>query len=125
MVEPYGISDPLATSGKVNLNYQILPFSYIHRSTAVRAVMADEKVAKIGKADASSYKTGGTSAARLNLNLDEKDGTLRLSRKSFLLPMAESFVLPRKSATSFLCHQAMSWTSDAAARVAWYGMIFC
>ena len=39
VVEPYGISEPLATSGKINLNYQIAPFTYITRRTGMDAVL--------------------------------------------------------------------------------------
>ncbi|MBL9153164.1 MAG: Verru_Chthon cassette protein A [Verrucomicrobiales bacterium] len=42
VVEPYAISEPLSTAGKVNLNYQILPFRHIHRSTAVRGLFKSE-----------------------------------------------------------------------------------
>ncbi|MCB1086153.1 MAG: Verru_Chthon cassette protein A [Verrucomicrobiae bacterium] len=42
VVEPYAISEPLSTAGKVNLNYQILPFRNIHRSTAIRGVFKSE-----------------------------------------------------------------------------------
>ena len=38
VVEPYGISEPMATSGKINLNYQIAPFTYITRNTGIRAL---------------------------------------------------------------------------------------
>ncbi len=41
--EPYPISEPFSTAGKVNLNYEIAPFSYIRRTTALRGAMkADE-----------------------------------------------------------------------------------
>ncbi len=39
VVEPYPISEPFSTAGKVNLNYQIMPFTTIERSTAVRGVL--------------------------------------------------------------------------------------
>jgi uncharacterized protein (TIGR02600 family) len=40
VVEPYAISEPFSTAGKVNMNYEIVPFGgYIHRSTALHAVM--------------------------------------------------------------------------------------
>jgi len=42
IVEPYAISEPFSTAGKVNLNYQMIPFTYIERSTALRAVLQDE-----------------------------------------------------------------------------------
>jgi uncharacterized protein (TIGR02600 family) len=48
VVEPYAISEPFSTAGKVNLNYQIVPFaSYIHRSTALHAVMKSTRILAI------------------------------------------------------------------------------
>ncbi|MEJ0001459.1 MAG: hypothetical protein WDO13_21420 [Verrucomicrobiota bacterium] len=34
MVDPYAISTTLATAGKVNMNYQIVPFTYLTRASA-------------------------------------------------------------------------------------------
>lgn len=43
IVEPYAISEPFSTAGKVNLNYQMVPFnSYIKRATGLYAVMKGE-----------------------------------------------------------------------------------
>lgn len=80
VAEPYAISEPFSTAGKVNMNYQIVPFNYITRSTALRSVLASEKVASVNSSLASSYKMGpngdgntpvsGTTA-RLPLNLEE------------------------------------------------------
>ena len=39
IVEPYAISQPLNTDGRVNLNHQIVPFGYINRSTALYAAI--------------------------------------------------------------------------------------
>lgn len=39
IVEPYAISEPLSTAGKINMNYQILPYTYIQRDTGLRAVL--------------------------------------------------------------------------------------
>ena len=53
VVEPYAISEPFSTSGKVNLNYEIVPFgymnngAYIHRSTALHAVMKSTRILAI------------------------------------------------------------------------------
>jgi hypothetical protein len=44
VVEPYPISDPLSTAGKVNLNTAIAPFNYIQRDTALRGVLKSVKV---------------------------------------------------------------------------------
>ena len=77
VVEPYAISEPFATGGKVNMNSQILPFSYIERTTALRAVLASEKVAAVASGDYKKYKVGVMPTARYALNLSDADGTMR------------------------------------------------
>ncbi len=47
IVEPYPISEPFATAGKINLNCQIVPFTNIKRNTGLRAVMQAVKVAAL------------------------------------------------------------------------------
>jgi len=44
VVEPYPISEPFATGGKINLNYQIAPFNYITRKTGLYAVLQSAKM---------------------------------------------------------------------------------
>lgn len=44
VVEPYAISEPLSTAGKVNLNTQIMPFSYIRRDTGLCAAMRSLRI---------------------------------------------------------------------------------
>ena len=39
VVEPYPISEPFSTAGKININYQIAPFTYITRDTGMRAAL--------------------------------------------------------------------------------------
>ncbi len=56
VVEPYAISQPFATAGKINLNYQIMPFTYINRSTGLHAAMKSTKFAAIPVVDSSVYK---------------------------------------------------------------------
>jgi uncharacterized protein (TIGR02600 family) len=42
-VEPYAISEPFSTAGKINLNYQMVPFNtYIKRATGLHALMKGE-----------------------------------------------------------------------------------
>jgi uncharacterized protein (TIGR02600 family) len=75
VVEPYAISDPISTAGKVNINYQIVPFTYIERSTAVRAVLKNVKVLAIPPAAAT---TSGTEyKAYLNSNVNGSSPTFR------------------------------------------------
>jgi len=42
VVEPYAISEPFSTAGKVNINYQIAPFTYIRRATALYGAFKSE-----------------------------------------------------------------------------------
>ena len=108
VVEPYAISEPFSTAGKVNMNYQIVPFTYITRNTAIRAVLGSELVARIPAASVSqypfytgnyykgvTYNTTGISQsslpvpptspaqARLPINLDEVNGTLKQFQDRF------------------------------------------
>jgi len=89
VVDPYAISTPFATAGKINMNYQIEPFTYIHRSTAVRAVMKSVGLIALPAAASqkqyvttgSQYKSGfwhfqnivpaQNDNYRYNINLDE------------------------------------------------------
>jgi len=56
VVEPYAISESLSTAGKVNLNYQMLPFTHIRRATAVHAAMKGELMAALPNADYDNSK---------------------------------------------------------------------
>lgn len=58
VVEPYAISEPLSTAGKVNINYQILPFLHIERSTALRGVFRSEYMSMVPNKYHRSYKHG-------------------------------------------------------------------
>jgi uncharacterized protein (TIGR02600 family) len=42
VVEPYAISEPLSQAGKVNMNYQIIPFTYMTRATGLWAAMKNQ-----------------------------------------------------------------------------------
>lgn len=44
VVEPYAISEPFSTAGKINLNTQIMPFSYIQRDTGLHAALRSVKI---------------------------------------------------------------------------------
>lgn len=56
VVEPYAISEPFSTAGKVNLNYQIFPFTHIRRATAMHAALAGEVIHAVPTTDAPNYK---------------------------------------------------------------------
>lgn len=56
IVEPYAISEPFSTAGKVNLNFRLAPFPWIHRSTALRAVLHGSRVTAVPAEDVEIYK---------------------------------------------------------------------
>jgi uncharacterized protein (TIGR02600 family) len=90
IVEPYAVSEPFSTAGKINMNYQIVPFTYLTRDTAVRAVLKADRMMAIPQTDkgnssslAAVYKvqaaqagTAGTPDYRYTINPDEITGTL-------------------------------------------------
>ena len=127
VAEPYAISEPFSTNGKANLNYQIQPFTYIKRSTALLSALASERVAKVGKGNAAIYKKdlttspapGTLSTARLPLNLSGTDGTLRQFEEKFAAN--DLFKSASEICDIFLVPEGSSWTDDNAARAAWYG----
>ncbi len=77
VVEPYAISEPFSTAGKINMNYQIVPFTYIERSTGLHALLQSERVAAIpasaaSTSDSADYKRGPVSSQfRLPINIQE------------------------------------------------------
>ena len=86
IVEPYAISEPLSSQGKVNMNYQMAPFTYIRRDTAVQAVLKSTRLTAIPSASATltSYKstTGSPYQYRYGINANES-GTLRAFEDRF------------------------------------------
>lgn len=116
------ISEPFSTDGKVNLNYQIQPFTYIDRKTPLLSVLDSECVAKVRKSDAAQYKKRGAGLvgnARLPLNLSENEGALRHFKEKFA--SNEIFKSHTDICDIFLVPQGSSWSTEAAARTAWYG----
>lgn len=56
VVQPYPLSERMATKGKINMNYQILPFTHIKRATALHALLKPEKLLAIPDDHAHDYK---------------------------------------------------------------------
>jgi len=84
IVEPYAISEPLSTAGRVNMNYQIIPFTYINRDTGVRAVLKSEKVVAINDSDALKYKLKSITSTPLSIRLEiDMDETLKGFQQRF------------------------------------------
>ena len=56
VIAPYAISEPFSTAGKINLNYEIAPFSYIRRATALHGAMKSEEPLILPNTMATIYK---------------------------------------------------------------------
>jgi uncharacterized protein (TIGR02600 family) len=85
VVEPYAISTTMATDGKINLNDQIAPFGYLHRNTALRALLHDLRIPAIPVNMANQYKSPGPSIASIwkTMNKDAEDATIALLENRF------------------------------------------
>ena len=59
VVEPYAISEPFSTGGKINMNYQIMPFRYLVRQTALFGLLRNEQILAVPNNRIGSYKGGG------------------------------------------------------------------
>ena len=119
VVEPYAISEPFSTAGKINMNQQLVPFTYIDRMVGLRAAMAAEQVAMIPKTAALSYKCNGLTNSRSALNLSETDGTLRQFKEKF--DSGEIFRSATEICNIYLVPVGKSWNTDSAAQTDWYG----
>lgn len=71
VVDPYAISEPFSTAGKINMNYELVPFTHIERSTGVRAVLKSARIAAIPPSAAGS----AAGAQDLSAQGYEKTGT--------------------------------------------------
>ncbi|MBN8708771.1 MAG: hypothetical protein BGO12_17350 [Verrucomicrobia bacterium 61-8] len=59
VVDPYPISRTFSTAGKVNMNCQIAPFTYIERTTALMGALKSVRVLAFPKEHAGYYKWSG------------------------------------------------------------------
>ncbi|MEZ0255822.1 MAG: Verru_Chthon cassette protein A, partial [Chthoniobacter sp.] len=107
VVEPYAISEPFSTAGKVNMNCQVAPFTYIKRTTALRALLKSERVIAIPKADASKYKGGSAGNYRFEINADE---TLKQFDQRFASGKNQPFKSASEICDLYLVPQGQSLT---------------
>lgn len=95
VVEPWSVSEPFSTAGKVNMNYVMQPFYHIKRTSGVLGVMFSEQMLTVPADQASTYKgnSGRGSNRRADSNafpngydfLDDSGGELTSpSLRSFI-----------------------------------------
>ncbi|PTX92009.1 hypothetical protein DB346_23945 [Verrucomicrobia bacterium LW23] len=85
VVEPYAISEPMSTAGRVNMNYQIVPFTYINRDTGIRAVLKSEQQLTVPDSSASTYKYVGNSSSAPTSNATNQAWRQPLNMEETLL----------------------------------------
>ncbi|MGE9268571.1 MAG: Verru_Chthon cassette protein A [Verrucomicrobiales bacterium] len=56
VIEPYPISEPFSTAGKINVNYQIVPFTWLKRATGMHAALKALEPSAIPNKYARAYK---------------------------------------------------------------------
>lgn len=56
VLQPYAISEPFSTAGKINMNYRIVPFTNIRRATGLHAVLKSERLLAIPNDAGATYK---------------------------------------------------------------------
>ena len=56
VVEPYAISEAFSTAGKINMNYQLMPFTYLERSTGMHAALKSLSLGAIPPDAVTAYK---------------------------------------------------------------------
>jgi uncharacterized protein (TIGR02600 family) len=81
IVEPYAISEPFSTAGKINLNYQIAPFTYITRSTGLVALLKNNLMA--ARPSTVDQLQPPYTSFRLNINPSQNGGTLQQCAAKF------------------------------------------
>jgi len=92
VVEPYPLSTCMATAGKINLNNQIAPFTYLHRSTAFHALLHDLRLPAISAQGAAAfYKSPGTPLASIWNKIDE-DATIANLESRFASGGADAYL---------------------------------
>jgi uncharacterized protein (TIGR02600 family) len=92
VVEPYAISTCMATAGKINLNDQIAPFTYLHRNTALRALLDDLRIPAIPISTASSYKSAGTPSNSTIWNSVDENATIAQIENRFVSNSVDAYL---------------------------------
>jgi len=76
VVEPYAISEPLSTAGKINMNSRIMPFSaYLTRDTGLYAVLSSTRLTAIPDSVHTAVGAPPKVTTRYQIDVDETMGS--------------------------------------------------
>jgi hypothetical protein len=111
-LEPEPISRPFETNGKVNINHQIIPFSYIHRTTALHAVLKAETLMAIPDAAVGSYKQKANGLTDPFRHYIDATGTLNLWKEA-VFDRGRNFISPSQICEHPLVPEGITATQSA------------
>lgn len=121
VVQPYAISEPFSTAGKVNMNFQIMPFAYIDRSTALHGLLVGERIRAVKDSDAGVYKFFDHSSTVSGIDLSypmDIPQTLRGFRERFA--SGRLFITEAEICSLPLIPKGQTWSADFAGASAWW-----
>lgn len=106
--EPNHTASPFATQGKVNMNYQMFPYTYIERATAMHAVLKGEEVLAIPTEAGPTYKTSEDNP-NWRHRIDAKE-TLKQFAERFA--RGEIFMTESEICEQFLIPEGETWDAN-------------
>ncbi len=103
--EPVHAASPFATQGKVNMNYQLFPYTYIKRATAMHAVLKAEEILAIPTSAGGTYKT-----SRINPNWRLRiDAAETLKQFDEAFAQGDLFMTESEICEQFLIPEGETW----------------
>ncbi|MFT4637487.1 MAG: hypothetical protein ACI8T1_000796 [Verrucomicrobiales bacterium] len=103
--EPAHAASAFATQGKVNMNYQMFPYTYIKRATALHAALKGEEILAIPTEAGPTYKTSQDNPNwRLPIHAEE---TLKQFEERFA--SGEIFMTESEICEQFLIPEGQTW----------------
>ncbi|RBP39133.1 uncharacterized protein (TIGR02600 family) [Roseimicrobium gellanilyticum] len=112
VIEPYAISDGFSTAGKINMNYQMMPFTHIERSTGMHAALKSTQVTAIPVSQVGDYKKPSGSSLEFRYNVNT-EATLKGIKKRF--DVWDVYRTPSEICNVFLVPQRIPGASYGAA----------
>ena len=116
-VEPYAISTCMTTAGKINLNDQIAPFTWIHRNTALHALLADLRIPAIPASMIKTYKSTGTPITSIWKTVDE-NATIAQIENRFANNSADAYLSESEICSVPIVPQGQAAASVSSTRTA-------
>ncbi|MEM7384546.1 MAG: Verru/Chthon cassette protein A, partial [Verrucomicrobiota bacterium] len=104
---PTHVANPFTTHGKVNLNYRMVPFSHITRSTALHAAFKSTRLLALPEAAGTFEQTDGNW-----YHFIDSDETLKAFEARF--DQGQVFRTESELCETFLIPEGQSWDPDGA-----------